>query len=272
MSSPPRRLVLALVLLACGPGKGGDTGEAGSDVSNDVESADATGAVPTSTGSTTAPTGTAAAGTDTGDTGTSTATSAGESTAGAICDQYQPDDDIGPPVTITVRHEGSAPVWVPAASCAGLVRLEILDENFQDMFSAGSNCSPTQCHEFLGSDDCTLGCDDCGVPAVVRIDPGATIAINWPGGFGAELEMTAACAPGIDCQRTCLRPTQAPAGNYGITLSGFRECTGPCECDVPAPDGWCPIWEQVETAELTLFTVSLQYPDVTAIDVVVTDP
>lgn len=234
-------IALASALLACGPDKGDDSSTA----------ADTTAATSTPTG-------------DTTDTAEPT-------TGGQSCAIYQPDE-LGPAVEITLMHAGTDPIWVPAASCGGLPALRILDADNHNLFDPGDSCTPTQCHEFLALDSCELACDDCAPPLLVRIDPGASILVQWPGGFGEALEMTAACAPGTDCQRTCLRPTRAPAAAYKLELPAFTECTGACDCDPPSADGWCPLFSDANPGSPTVFSVTLDYPAVTAIDLPISTP
>lgn len=243
-------MLLSLLLLsACGPEKGstateGTSGSEGSSV--------------------------------TGSSGTAGEPSTGVPTTGgtgepASCDAFLPDA-LGPKVEITLVHTGSAPVWVPAASCAGLPRLKILDAALEDYFSAGSDCSPTQCEEFMTLDVCEKSCDACGAPSIARLDPGARFTINWPGGRGVKMQITSECAPGLDCPGSCERATQAAAGSYAIELPAFRSCTGGCECDEPGENGWCPIFAAANVSEPVSFTAQLAYPGMTAIDVEVSDP
>lgn len=253
--------IALLVLFACGPGKGGSSG---------TETVGTGGASTgdTSTGSATAdmPTGpTSDAPTVTGDTPT------GATGEPASCEKFLPDE-LGPGVDIVLRHTGTAAIFVPAASCAGIPRLMILDAAKQDFFSAGSDCSPSQCEEFMSLDVCEVGCDACGAPSVARIEPGAEFTIQWPGGRGVEMQIGADCAPGTDCQGECLRPTQAAAGDYQIVLPAFRACTGGCACDSDPQNGWCPIFDAADVAEPTSFMATLGYPGQTEVEVTITDP
>lgn len=259
-----RTLSIALILLvACGPGKGGSSGTetvgTGGASTGDTSAGSPTTDMPTGPTSDTPTAGT------TGDTPT------GATGEPASCEKFLPDE-IGPGVSITLVHAGTTPVFVPAASCAGLPRIKILDASNQDYFSAGSDCSPSMCEEFMSLDVCEVGCDDCGAPSVGRLEPGAKFTVVWPGARGVELQIGADCAPGTDCQGACLRATRAGDGDYQIELPAFRACTGGCACDGNPQNGWCPIFDAADVSEPISFTATLAYPAQTEVEVTVTDP
>lgn len=233
---------LILVVLACGPGKGGSVGD--------------TEATTTTVGSSGATTG---------------ATTDGATTDALSCDMFVPADDLGPPVAITLKHQGSAAIFIGAAGCAGLPRISIIDPNLQSIDHYGGDCWPTQCQDFLGLDDCTLGCDDCAGPSLLRVEPGASATLLWPGVIPTPMQMTTECAPGTECQRECLLGLQAPAATYSVAVEWTVGCTGDCECDAPAPNGICPLWEAPQPGTWTSITTELVYPDMTAVELVITD-
>lgn len=263
-----RRTVLfgALLGLACGPGKGGTSDTA---TTGPASTTDGSGSSSASTvGDSTAVDPSLAPTTADSTTGT---TSTGEATTGDPgCAMYQPEA-IGPGLDVTIRHEGDAPVWVRALDCSGLVDLDIVDPLARDLFTPAGNCSPTQCHEFVELAACEPACDNCAVPLAVRIEPGASIPVHWPGGFLASMMLTAECAPGEGCQGSCGRPTAAPPGPYSAELRTFHTCTGACECD-PTPNGWCPIFEPVGLEDVTLPFTAFKRPGETAIDLVLAAP
>ena len=246
MSITRRFIVLCLLAVACGPGKSGDTGDTGGTGSSE---------------------GTAS------DTGTVTAADTGTPTTGAVgsCDMFMSDAEIGPPVRISLRHAGDEPLWIAASGCGGAPAFDIVADGVRFLVHPDSECSPTRCDDFLGQPDCSLGCNDCGVPFAVRLDPGAIVDVNWTGVDPIPMTMTAECAPGTQCQRECLRWTRAAAGDYSVQVAAFRGCTGACACDFPSPGGSCPIYEPLETSDPVVFVVPLTYPETTTVEVVL-DP
>lgn len=241
---------IALILSACGPEKGDDSGSSPSNSDATTNATDAT---------TDAPTG----GTGTGDT-TVTPT-----TAGPDCSQYA-NDELGPTVEITIRHAGSEPVWLPAGDCSGTPELHVLDAMNTDYFnSGGGSCGSRQCADLLTLDSCELACDPCAPPSLVRVDPGATIVVIWSAVLAEELEMTAECAPGLDCAGPCQRLVRVPEGPYTIELPAFLGCTGECTCDPPAPNNFCSLYGVAEGGEPTVFTVMIDYSAETAAEIVI---
>lgn len=232
----PRSLLLLTLLFACGPAK------------------------ETTTDDTTTTSGPGASGTTNSPT-----------TGPVSCDMYKApaDDETGPSVEFTIKHQGTQPIFVNPSGCGGAPLVEILDASGTVLRSLAGECSPMRCDEFLGSDDCSLACNDCAVPSLTRIEPGASVKLGWQGVYGAPTVLPTECAPGADCQRECLLVTQAAPGAYSLQLQAFRTCTGECECDVPGADS-CSLWS-VEGADPVTFSVELMYPEVTAIEIPLTD-
>lgn len=241
-------LTLIVLLTACGPEK--------SETTEDSDSSSATGSA----------TGSATEATD-----TSTGSATGTPTTGEplTCDAFMtPPPEVFKSVEITIISKLTEPVWIGAVGCGGLPALRILDAGAVDLFDGGGECFPEQCQDFLGADDCSLGCNDCAPASARRIGPGSSFAINWSGARGVPMQMTAACAPGMDCQRECLRPEPVAAGDYSVELTVFRACDGVCDCDVADPNASCPLWDQVKTADPFDVKVSLGYPDTDKLELV----
>jgi hypothetical protein len=242
---------IALVLSACGPEKGDDTGaSSGADATANT----ATDALTGGTGET--------GGTGTGDT------SVTPTTAGPDCSQYA-NDELGPTVEITIRHTGSEPVWLPAGDCSGAPELRVFDAMNIDRFDTGGSCGSRQCAAIMTLESCELACDPCAPPSLVRVDPGATIVVIWAAVLAEELEMTAECAPGIDCAGPCQRLVRAPEGVYTVELPAFLGCTGECVCDPPDPNNFCSLYGVAEGGEPTTFTVMIDYSAETAVEIVI---
>ena len=233
-----------IVLAACGPKTSADDG------------VDASGGATADTGST-----------DTGATPT-TADEAGVPS----CDVYDPAPDIGPAVTVTVRHEGTSPVFFIPHGCGGAITLAITNGSEKGMpYLLDGECFPNTCDGFVGAADCSVGCNDCAPPTAGRIDPGALAETAWPGRVLAALQLDPQCAPAEGCPATCVRPDQAPPDTYELALTVFRTCTGTCECDGPGP-GVCGLWtgdEQV--ADPITFTAIIDYPAQTNAEITITD-
>jgi hypothetical protein len=237
---PRSRLLLLTLLLACGP-----TTNATEGATSEASDSTASGPGPAST--TTAPT-----------------------TGAVSCDMYAAPGEIGPAVEITIKHEGTQPIFVEPGGCGGRPRVEIVDAGGATLRPVEGECSPIRCDDFLGASDCSLGCNDCAVPSLTRIEPGASVTLRWLGAHGVPTQLPLECAPGTDCQRECLQVTQAAPGAYDLRLAAFRTCTGGCTCDVPGSD-WCGLWDTVEAADPVTFSVSLKYPEVTAIELPLSD-
>lgn len=251
-----RRGVLVLSMLcACGPNKSDPAEGTGSDTG---------GATSDDTGSNT--------GSVTG-TPTGTATDTPTTDEPVSCDAFlPPPPEAFKPVEITIVSELAVPVWIGAVGCGGLPLLRILDADAGDVYDNPSECFPVLCDQFLGAEDCSPGCNDCGAASARRIGPGSTLTLSWSAVRGVPMEMTAQCAPGMNCQRECLRLEPVAAGEYSVELTAFRSCTGQCECDVPDPGASCPLWEPIETAEPFDVKKTLSYPETGAIELVLMEP
>lgn len=250
------------MLCACGPQKS-ESADGTSSGTGGVTSDD-TGATGGDTGSTTG-----------SDTGTPTGTATDTPTTGepASCDMFlPPPPEAFKPVEITIVSKLAVPVWIGAIGCGGLPLLRILDADAVDVFDSPSECFPVLCDQFIGAEDCTFGCNDCGGATARRVGPGSTITLDWSGARRVPLEMTAQCAPGVNCQRECLRPEPVAAGDYSVELTVFRGCTGLCECDVPDPNASCALYEQIETVEPFEVKQVVSYPETGAIELVLTEP
>ena len=239
-------LALSVVtVLGCGPGTSGSAG--------------------TETGT--------ASGTQTGGTATSTGTetSAGTETAGTseglACADFLSDPEIGPPVTLQVRNGGAATLYFQPVGCGGAFPIAIKGAGDVAIDWQLGECSPVVCDAFLDQADCTLGCNDCAPPLTGRIDSAGGRSTTWPGVQHTQLQMTAECAPGTECQRPCERRDQAPAGVYTVELTLYSGCAGACECDIEPEDGVCTIYEgPAELTDPVTVTAQFSYPDQLVVD------
>jgi hypothetical protein len=194
------------------------------------------------------------------------------STGAASCEMYEPVADIGPAVDITVRHDGTTPVFFDPYGCGGSLTFTITAGGGEPVpYLLDSECTPNTCDGFVAASDCFVGCNDCGVPSAGRIDAGGMGDSLWPGRINTELELLAECVPEGDCPDTCQRPEQAPPGTYEIAFTAYRTCTGTCECDGPS-SGICSLWSYDEAlSDPVTFRATVDYPTQTAVEIVITD-
>ena len=205
------------------------------------------------------------------ETATASSTASDDESAAAACEQYQPTPEIGPAVTISIRHDGTAPVYFAPHGCGGAITVAITDASGQSVpYLLDGECFPNTCDGFVGAADCSVGCNNCAPPYAGRLEAGATAEAQWPGRVLTSLELVDACAPASDCPDTCVRPDQAPAGTYALELTVWRTCTGTCECD--PPQDVCGLWNGDEQlADPVTFTAMLDYPAQTSVELSITD-
>lgn len=233
MPSPPRLLLPALVLLACGPDKADDTG-------------------------------------DTAGTADTTATpTGGEVCEMFAADELGPAvkltviNKTDGPVWVPSASCGGAPKLT-------LVNAAAATDDSVPRWSDRGECIPTFCHDFLGQGDCSLACPNCAPPVALRIEPGASIETAWAGDVHRPSQMTAECAAGLDCQRDCYVREQAPPATYRLMMQASFACDSNCECD--APSGWCPIYEAIGAIGAEDITTEFAYPDTKSVELAIVAP
>lgn len=217
-----------------------------------------------------------ACGPSSGDDGTLETTSASTAPTGAAsCMDYDDTPDIGPAVTVAVRHDGTAPVYYAPVGCGGSLAFSITDAGGAMVpHLVDTECFPNTCEGFVEAAECSVGCNDCAPPTGGRMEPGAMTQETWTGTWLAQLPLQMECVTELGpCPSTCMRRDQAPAGTYTIELTVWRECTGTCECDGgPVPSGLCGLWTGDEQlTEPATFSVTVDYPAQTSVEIVITD-
>ncbi|MCX4243486.1 hypothetical protein [Paraliomyxa miuraensis] len=200
-----------------------------------------------------------------------TKTDADDGSSTDACEQYQPAPEIGPAVTISIRHDGTTPVFFSPHGCGGAITIDLTDATGANVpYRLDTECFPNTCDGFLEANDCSIGCNNCAPPSAGRIEAGAMTQTQWPGRVLTTLELTPACAPEGECPGSCVRPDQAPAGAYTVELTVWRTCTGTCECEPPAQEV-CSLWNDEQLTDPVTFTAMLDYPTQTSVELVITD-
>jgi hypothetical protein len=190
----------------------------------------------------------------------------------ASCEGFQSASEIGPAVTVTVRHDGGQPVFFVPRTCAGVMGVEVMSLD-QDVLvpNVRSDCTPELCDEFMTASDCFPGCPDCAPPGAARIEPGGTVTGEWSGTWLVPLEMNRDCVVHDSCEATCQRADQAPPGRYTVGLTIYRTCEGGCGCEEGDDAGTCNLWGGTFLAYPQTFVAQIDYPNVTSAEVVIVD-
>lgn len=208
----------------------------------------------------------------TGGSETTVAADSSTTAPGLACEEYRSTTEIGPAVSVTVRHDGGQPVFFMPQGCAAVMAFEVMSLD-QDVLvpNVRSDCTPELCDDFMvASDDCFPGCPNCGTPGAGRIDPGATGSGEWSGTWLVPLEMNRECVSHNSCASTCQRADQAPAGPYTVGLTVYRMCEGGCECEGD-DDGVCNLFGGTFLAYPQTFVATVDYPSQTTAEIVIVD-
>lgn len=214
----------------------------------------------TSAGSATGETTTTDSGSDGAASATADTPTSG-STGAPACD-IPPAAGVGPPVTVTVRNAGAAPIFiVPCDTCDHSVLYGKVGDAFGGCLRLlGPDMQP---FDITGTDPCDFRCsaalfgkcgcgDGCGYSGHLQLDPGASFQAVWSGGEYGVVELPLAC--------------------YGECGVSFPELAGGCEVSLPANPG---VYTFVATATPERWSgpevqasVSFDYPAMTAVELV----
>jgi hypothetical protein len=209
-----------------------------------------------------------------GGTGGSSPADTGESegeSGGLTCDAYA-SDETGPAVTVTIRNDGTVPVFFRPNGCEGAVPLEIRGPDGSPIvWWIADDCWPMLCDDFVGAPDCHLACVDCEGPSGFRLEPGGSTSVVWSGAALESLSMPMECAPGEACQRDCWRREQAAPGTYAFGLTVHRACAGECDCFQPRDAAACQLWTHPELSEPVEVVTTVEVPARDAVDLVIVD-
>jgi len=198
--------------------------------------------------------------------GTESGTESGDGDGDGDCSGLE-DDPVSQPVTVTVRNQGSEPlyIWTSLGDCdAGATPVYAID-GVQLRQAAWQRT----CAEALDALPCGAG-DGCGGTAWsgVYLDVDGVYETQWSGLSLAAVDLPAACEVDASCV-DCLRAQQVPAGDYMFRVVGDRGCDpieGGCSC-TPNADGWCDLSgnEMQDTVEAQAV---LAYPGATSVELV----
>lgn len=210
-------------------------------------------------------------GSPSGSSDTTAAIDSSTTAPGLACEEFRSTTEIGPAVSVTVRHEGAQPVYFLPQGCAAIMSFEVTSLDLDtDVPNARSDCLPELCDDFMVASDCFPGCPNCAPPGSGRIDPGATGTGEWSGTWLVPLEMNSDCVSHNSCVSTCQRADQAPAGRYTVGLTIFRTCDGGCECDGD-DDGVCSLYGGTFLGYPQTFVATVDYPNQTTAEIVIVD-
>lgn len=254
MLAPSRRLLAAVLLVACGP---------------EPAATDAS-----STGDPT---------TDTADTTDIPTT--GEPFTPAVCDA--PGSDLDPfpdpaacedfpgsialaELEIGIVNLRSEPVFVNGNTDAIGNRVLLAGELGGRAVSAPFVCdndSPT-CEELIAGD--AGGCPLVGrIPTVLLLEPGARHTLRWTPYIKFPVLLPAACQPANVSDQTCTTGRPPPPGAYTLSLRYAQACAGPCTCELE-PDNSCTFEAALDTTLSELITVETNYDGVcTVVDIII---
>jgi hypothetical protein len=179
-----------------------------------------------------------------GDTTSEDASTSDDATsAGEVCDAYEDLPGEAVEVVFELVNARSEAIFVTNGS--GCVQRPIELEHEGQSFSGLLDACQFTCSEMMTLDHC--GCDaDCGLPPLVRIEPGERYSTSWTGARYESATMPGSCQAEDLCGSIwCFIREPADAGTYLARARALLEpmaCFGeggevPCECMPGEP--WC---------------------------------
>lgn len=194
-----------------------------------------------------------------------------------MCEMFR-DDELGPPVTLTVSNGTDVPVWVGSHGCTGAPRFEIRDSTGKDdveRFDVAYPCASFNCEDYIQRDDCASPDPNCECVEAISnyLLPGASITVEWPGGHAEFLDFTEECALGVPCVSQCFRDEKAPAATYTLSIEAYETCSVNCDCE-PNSDGWCRVPGDATTyvGAPLVPKVDFNYPNDSAVELTIVRP
>lgn len=240
---PARRLLAAVLLVACGP--------------EPAESDTAT---------------TGGATTTTGDTPTT-----GEPFTPAVCDAPGADVDPFPDpaecedfpghvgvaeLEIGVVNLRSEPVFVMGNTDAIARRVVLTGELGGREVGAPFVCEddPTPCDQLISGE--LGGCELIGfIPSILVLAPGARHVLKWNPYIKFPVTLPAACQPEPVGDQSCTTTRPPPPGAYTLSLRWAERCAGTCSCELESDDS-CSFEAALDTTFSEILTVEVPYDGV----------
>lgn len=252
MPAPPRRLLAAVLLVACGPEP------AATDTSSTGD--------PTTANTTDIPT-------------------TGEPFTPAVCDA--PGSDLDPfpdpaacedfpgSIALTELEIGivnlrSEPVFVRGNTDAINSRVLLTGELGGRAVHAPFVCDndPAKCEDLIAGD--AGGCPLVGrIPAVLRLEPGARHTLTWTPHITFPVLLPAACQPANISDQTCSTRRPPPPGAYTLSIRYAETCAGACTCE-PKADGSCTLDSEQDATFSDPITLETHYDGLcTVVDILI---
>lgn len=161
-------------------------------------------------------------------------------TGGAACADYL--DQSGQEVTVRIKNETSAPVFMGGSNDCGPVEVfAVKDPTGADVKLFAGGCGHT-CEALQQHGNYCTGA--CMMPALIRIDPGGHYDRKWSGTVFEQKQMPSECYVDLNtAMDSCEQRVAAPAGDYGFFTSAATSAScngGSCDC-APNAAGSCEI-------------------------------
>lgn len=268
--------LVCLLLLACGPKEGSD--DDSSEVGGPASAAMTTGG-PGGTGSTggsedtSTPTDSNAASDGSTTVPGTTTVDPTTTSGGDACSEYEDVISV-PEVKISLRNDGSTPVFLfHVHFCAPVQLVEISGPDAAPAFQWMDDICDFTCGEAIDG-SCGACPPFCPEDKVLMIAPGGTHSFAWTGSVFTQTALSLECGA-AECGDSCLKVSQAPDGDYALVARASTSaiiCADPnaCTC-TPNAEGWCDVLASGIGAELRLAEATLDYPDQQDITLVFTD-
>lgn len=150
--------------------------------------------------------------------------------ASALCADFQ-DEPASQTITVRLRNASSAPVFVadPYDLCTVGQVFEVTTAAGEQVALRTNKCGNHTCgYLHTGHEYCT---DLCGLPGLIRIEPGGMWEESWPAVGFVETQMPTSCYQrSEDDEGTCSKQVALEPGSYVIRSRAGVNCTGDDEC------------------------------------------
>lgn len=169
----------------------------------------------------------------------------GGSSGGEACSDYRaPASPPWTKVTVRLRNNTLAPLYLGSQGGCGLTPFTLKDAGGDALLWRAEACSPTCEAQQSGSCVCDL---DCALPPVFLIPAGGAYETTWEGSIFARASMPATCFKDPSCAAGgCLLEQSAPTGVLELSATLWDTVTdcpmgmAGCACD-PGAQGYCQI-------------------------------